>query len=433
MKKVIIFAICMAFLGNISLSYARAEEIDKVEEVESFLEEDIQEFVEENQVILDAQKIEGVEVKEIKKMPSKFGLFWRSIREKVETTLTFNPVKKAEKRLKFAEERIRLAEHIAENAEGEKAQELAIKMSEKANEFILKIEENKDKILDRAKEKKGEIFENILKHKANRDVVLDKIEEKIPAKKLEKLNLIRENNKANDEKLKVILESKKLPEVIKEKIQIQFNNLSNRLEYQKEFVEENKELIEKAKEGDEEAKAELVEIKKEIKEELKETVDAVIAEKKVEKEKLVEQIKKNKRGVYDSFKQSMTERTKLIEQAKEGNEDVRAQLRSTNQKIIETKRNIIKKERAIRVNVSDKVKEVKKERLHPLIEKNRKVLEKLGINVDKLPRKMTPELERCFREKVGEERFKEVQTNSSTGSKGPNVFDFIKARSCINQ
>ena len=64
-----------------------------------------------NNLLTDTQEVlNGVSVSEQTNVPSGLGLWFRDWREKISLTLTFNPVKKAEKQLLFAEERIKIAE-----------------------------------------------------------------------------------------------------------------------------------------------------------------------------------------------------------------------------------------------------------------------------------------------------------------------------------
>ena len=55
-----------------------------------------------------------------------------------------------------------------------------------------------------------------------------------------------------------------------------------------------------------------------------------------------------------------------------------------------------------------------------------KALEKLGIDVAKLPATITPEMEVCFTKKLGETRVDEIK-----GGNAPNAIDLFKAKSCL--
>jgi len=65
--------------------------------------------------------------------------------------------------------------------------------------------------------------------------------------------------------------------------------------------------------------------------------------------------------------------------------------------------------------------------LHPLLnESQEKMLESFGVDVSALPSELSPEMESCFIEKLGEQRVNEI-----IGGATPNIFDFLKAKSCI--
>ena len=73
-------------------------------------------------------QLEGITIQEPTKAPSRFGLFFRGIKEQVSLITTINPVKKAEKQLQFAEERMKIAEKIIASSDNAASQEKAAKM-----------------------------------------------------------------------------------------------------------------------------------------------------------------------------------------------------------------------------------------------------------------------------------------------------------------
>ena len=65
---------------------------------------------------------------------------------------------------------------------------------------------------------------------------------------------------------------------------------------------------------------------------------------------------------------------------------------------------------------------------HPLLnETQEKALEAIGIDVSKIPSEITPEMEDCFVEKLGEERVIEIRDGAD-----PTGIELFKARDCIN-
>jgi len=54
------------------------------------------------------------------------------------------------------------------------------------------------------------------------------------------------------------------------------------------------------------------------------------------------------------------------------------------------------------------------------------LLQKAGIDVSSLPSTISPELEACFKEKLGEERVEEIK-----GGDIPGPFELLKAKGCL--
>ncbi len=143
------------------------------------------------------------ELEEVK-VPSNIGLWWIGVKESFSMTFTFNPEKRVEKALAFADRRMELAEAFAQSADTEEAQAKAERMIAKAESFVEKAEAKKSEVAEKLQER-------LTEQKA-------KIEER------------------------------------KQKIQ--------------EFNEERAGLIQKIKDGDEEAKEELAELNKDRREDV---------------------------------------------------------------------------------------------------------------------------------------------------------------------
>lgn len=66
---------------------------------------------------------------------------------------------------------------------------------------------------------------------------------------------------------------------------------------------------------------------------------------------------------------------------------------------------------------------------HPLIPDNQeKALYEMGVDVSQLPEEITPAMQECFVEKLGQARAMEI-VNGAT----PNAMDFFKAKDCLNK
>ncbi|MBD3207830.1 MAG: hypothetical protein GF370_00020 [Candidatus Nealsonbacteria bacterium] len=65
---------------------------------------------------------------------------------------------------------------------------------------------------------------------------------------------------------------------------------------------------------------------------------------------------------------------------------------------------------------------------HPLLDEEQEaMLETLGIDVEDLPSEITPEMEACFIEKLGEQRVNEIIEGAT-----PTPLDFFRAKSCLD-
>lgn len=65
---------------------------------------------------------------------------------------------------------------------------------------------------------------------------------------------------------------------------------------------------------------------------------------------------------------------------------------------------------------------------NPLLnESQEKNLEAIGVDTQSLPSEITPAMQVCFTEKLGEERAQEI-----AGGDSPTARDYLKAKSCLN-
>ncbi len=75
---------------------------------------------------------------------------------------------------------------------------------------------------------------------------------------------------------------------------------------------------------------------------------------------------------------------------------------------------------------SDAQAETKKDK-HPLLNtEQEEQLDNAGIDVESLPQTVSPETEKCFIEKLGEDRVKEIKAGDS-----PTTMEIFKARDCL--
>ncbi|PIR43048.1 hypothetical protein COV24_04685, partial [candidate division WWE3 bacterium CG10_big_fil_rev_8_21_14_0_10_32_10] len=188
-----LFAVSFVSAQSTDDANTENESVDSTD-VDAALDEVVDEDVAEvlDEVENEEDELEGVEVQEPTSVPSGFGLFLRDWRERISLVLTLDPVKKAEKQLLYAEERIKIAEKISEESNNPRAQEKAQKMIEQANKHIEKIEERKEKWSEKVGEDAERLRKNLATHHLRRDKALERIEERVPEEAREKFEELRE-------------------------------------------------------------------------------------------------------------------------------------------------------------------------------------------------------------------------------------------------
>lgn len=223
---------------------------------------------------------EQADTQEVIEAPSGFGLWWQGVRENVSLAFTFDSIKKAEKRVMFAEERMRFAESFAENVDNPKAQKKAQAMIERAQKFMDKVEAKKDKWLsEENKEKIGKLMDSIANHQINREEIFNRIQERIPADRLGKMEKLREKGVENSRRLLNAIENENISEEVRERLGEARNRIKEHLESLRVFNEKRMEIINRVREGDEGAREELRELNQEVKEVISERVRTRIQRK----------------------------------------------------------------------------------------------------------------------------------------------------------
>lgn len=214
--------------------------------------------------------LDGIQVEEVKTIPTGFGLWWKGIKEQIKVAVTFDPVKKSELRLQYAQERMNIAQKIAESSIDAKVQERAQKVVESAEKMMAKIEENKAKWLANSDEKVQRLLKNVATYQLNKENILNKIEEKVPADKLLKWEEMRDSMTEKGQGLLRAMENENMPEAVKAHLEAVKNKIDEQVQVVKEFRAEKKDLLEKAKSGDETAREELEKLQEEKKARLEE-------------------------------------------------------------------------------------------------------------------------------------------------------------------
>jgi len=220
------------------------------EETDTVLTATAAEETEDNKVE-EVEDLKSTEVEEITKIPSNFGLWWRSVREMLTLALTWDEMSKAEKALKFAEERMRIAKMIAEqNPNDEKAQEKAQKMIEKAQKFMERVEAKKDKwSKNKSQEEIDRLVADIATHHSNSEVILDEMEKKLPEDKAEALRELREKRAEASQRLLNAIENGNISAETKAHLEEVKARIEEHLEEVRQYNEQRQTLQEQVRNG----------------------------------------------------------------------------------------------------------------------------------------------------------------------------------------
>lgn len=291
-----------------------AEDVSTTSETEDVLEESAE-------VLDEIEELEDLDVEEPTKVPTAFGSWWRNVRETVSLAVTLDDVKKSEKHIRFAEERAKLAAYIAENSDDEKVQERAQKMLEKADQYIQKVEEKKDKLLEKTDERVEKLFRNLTKHHVNKERVFEKLEDKLPPKKLENFQKFRDKVEDRHETFLNNLENDgKAPEDIKKRAIKATKQLKEKRQARDLIREDQKALLERIKNPPKDGDASAEEAFEQMRKERNDKV----------------------REVQAAFK---AERQEILEAAKNGDKDAVKKLRELNQAKAQERKEVQEKHR----------------------------------------------------------------------------------------
>jgi len=218
----------------------------------------------------DDTALDGIEIDNINAIPSAFGLWWRGVKENVSLGLTFDPIKKAEKSIKYAEERMRIAELIAANSTDQAVQERAQIMIQRAQTLMEKVEANQGKWAgDKDRTKVQRLMNNVAVHQMNQERAMNRIEQRLPEEAKDKFNALREKGLQASQRMMNALENENIPEETKAKLEAVKARIEEHASTTKMYIEKRKELHDKIKAGDETAIEELKQLNEDRKEDLK--------------------------------------------------------------------------------------------------------------------------------------------------------------------
>lgn len=187
-----------------------------------------------------------------------WGLFWQSVKEQFALLTTLDPVTKVEKMTQFAQERMYMAEALAEKAENnEVLQKRAKQMMEKAEKFMQKVADQKDKVAKKETERAQKALQNAANQNMLRDEAIKRIEEKLSPENMQRLEEMRLRGLENSQRLINAIGNENISTTTKAHLEEVKSKIETHLQEVKTFLEEKKALLEKAQNGDEAAIEEL--------------------------------------------------------------------------------------------------------------------------------------------------------------------------------
>ena len=305
-------------------AFAQGEAVEEVPVPTLF-----EEMVEVTNVEVETQEaqVETPEAaQEIKKPKSAFGWFMRDVKERLSLLVTINPLKKAQKQIAFAEQRVQAAKELAEaNPEDEKIQKRVQKEVDRAEKLLNRVEAKKEKWLAGDKDKVNKLVERISKGEKIRQRHLDKIEENLPEDKKEKFQEKREKILEKQKSLLQKIEESDLPEEVKEHVLSAKQKNLERHQELKEFLEEKKEIL------SQENSEERIEKLKELHQDRKVILEKQREERKEDREELKEIIKENPEAK-KVLKQLEQKREDGLERRKENIKERKAEIKEGDQR-----------------------------------------------------------------------------------------------------
>ncbi len=231
---------------------------------------------------------QDLEVSEPKLLPDSPFYFLKNWSRTIQSTFTFNTVKKAELRLKFANEKLMEVKKIAEKTDNP---EIIKKATENYQREIEKIKNQAEKIKEKAEENPqvDKFLDKFIDQQTLHQKLLQKLETQVPEEVLEKIKEVREEHLEKFQEVMLKLEDRKekITEKLDEILEAQkgsdfkeFKNLEFLKNLEEKVPEEAKEAIQKVQEKVlERLQENLEKITPEAQEKFKEYVGKVSGEK----------------------------------------------------------------------------------------------------------------------------------------------------------
>jgi hypothetical protein len=182
-----------------------------------------------------------------------------------------------------------------------------------------KITDRKDELAKKTDEKTKKLFENVVRHQLNKEIVLEKLEDKVSPEVLEKFQEFRKQlEQKNGNILETIQNNPNLSQEVKDKIAEVMLQVQNTQKVREDFRAEQKDILEAIKTGREGAKEEFEKLREAKKQ------DAEILREKYKDEKdliiektLKKQLKDSAELEREKLEQNREDAKQLLEKERE--------------------------------------------------------------------------------------------------------------------
>ncbi|OGY89531.1 MAG: hypothetical protein A2927_00830 [Candidatus Komeilibacteria bacterium RIFCSPLOWO2_01_FULL_45_10] len=181
MKKILFFSILALILAMSAVAYAQDEPVNS------------------DTAVAPAEEIIAADLGEAEPtvLPTNtFGYFFKNLGQTIKATLTFDPAKKAELMLKFANERLLEAQKLAEqNPSDEKVQAMIAKAQEKYQKLMEKAQTRVEKLKEKNDSRAEQLLDKLADRQLKHQQLMENLEEKMPnltEEQKQKLEQLRE-------------------------------------------------------------------------------------------------------------------------------------------------------------------------------------------------------------------------------------------------
>lgn len=223
-------------------------------------------------------------------------LFWQGVKEQLSLLVAVDPVVKAEKLTEFAKQRMEMADALAIQAkDNPKLQKRAEQMMEKAVEFMQKIDDKKEVIAAKQTERAKQALQRAAEQSLKRQEIINRLEQRLTPESMQKLEELRTRGLENSQRLINAIGNENISTTTKARLEDIKARIEAHLAETKAFVQEKKDLLEKAQSGDTEA---IDQLKKLRQERLKN-----MEERRLQTEKLMQEKKENRNQIRNEVRE----------------------------------------------------------------------------------------------------------------------------------